>query len=280
MKYEELTLANDFIFSKVMQNKDICKKLLEIILDIKIRDLVYHRAQQSIEDSPDAKGVRLDVYVEDDKNTVFDLEMQAADNYELPKRSRYYQGRIDVSILDKGVDMLYRNLMDSYIIFICMKDVFGAGKHYYRFENICVDEPSIKLHDGAVKIFLIADNDMKDVNGDLSNFLRYLKTGVVCDDYTGQIDKTVRFARRNKKWKEEYRMVNMMEREWESKGREEGLTIGREEGLAKGRMEVLFKYVAGGYIPIEVAAEELKMSVGDFKKAMERDLNKNVGSTS
>ena len=66
----------------------------------------------------------------------------------------------------------------------------------------------------------------------------------------------VRFARRNKDWKEEYRVVNLLEREWKGMGREEG------------RMTVLFKYVANGYIPPEVAAEELNMSVDDFKKAL------------
>lgn len=30
--FEELTLADDFLFCKVMQNKRLCKELLEIIL--------------------------------------------------------------------------------------------------------------------------------------------------------------------------------------------------------------------------------------------------------
>ncbi|MBP5267536.1 MAG: Rpn family recombination-promoting nuclease/putative transposase [Ruminococcus sp.] len=272
MQYEELTLADDFLFSKVMQDKEICKKLLEMILDIKIRDLVYHREQQILEDAPDAKGVRLDVYVEDENNTVFDLEMQATNRDHLPKRSRYYQGRIDVSILDKGVDTLYRDLMDSYVIFICLHDIFNQGRHYYRFENLCVDDPTIRLKDGAVKIFLIAGDEMQDVNGELAGFLRYLKTGAISDDFTRAVDESVRFARRNKDWKEEYRVVNLLEREWKGMGREEGLAEGREEGLAEGReegrMAVLFKYVANGYIPPEVAAEELNMSVDDLKKAL------------
>ncbi len=34
IEYEKLTLANDFIFSKVMGNESLCKKLVEIILDM------------------------------------------------------------------------------------------------------------------------------------------------------------------------------------------------------------------------------------------------------
>lgn len=36
-KYEELTIIDDFMFGKVMRDPKRCKKLLEIILDVKIR---------------------------------------------------------------------------------------------------------------------------------------------------------------------------------------------------------------------------------------------------
>ncbi len=75
MEYEELTLSNDFIFAKVMQNEDLCKKLLEIVLNIKINKIVYHEEQKVLDDSPDGKAVRLDVYVADDNETVYEIEM-------------------------------------------------------------------------------------------------------------------------------------------------------------------------------------------------------------
>lgn len=40
--WEELTIADDFLFQKVMQNEDICKKLLEKILKKKIKAIHYH----------------------------------------------------------------------------------------------------------------------------------------------------------------------------------------------------------------------------------------------
>jgi hypothetical protein len=44
-RYEELTIADDFMFYKVMSDKELCKELLETILDIKIKKLVYHETQ-------------------------------------------------------------------------------------------------------------------------------------------------------------------------------------------------------------------------------------------
>ena len=44
----------------------------------------------------------LEIYVEDDKNTVFNLEMQTTNYEELPKRSRYYQDIIDLKLIEKG----------------------------------------------------------------------------------------------------------------------------------------------------------------------------------
>ncbi len=37
----------------------------------------------------DARSVRLDVYVKDEKEVVYDIEMQVSHTKELPKRSRY-----------------------------------------------------------------------------------------------------------------------------------------------------------------------------------------------
>ena len=89
--WEELGISNDFLFGKVMQNPELCKELLQRILpDLNIERIEYPELQKSIHVDMDAHSVRLDVYVEDDKETVYDIEMQVSDTKELPKRSRYY----------------------------------------------------------------------------------------------------------------------------------------------------------------------------------------------
>lgn len=119
-KYEELDITDPFIFAKVMSEKELCKPLLENILNIKIRDIVYVDYEETIQMTAKSKGIRLDIYVEDDDNTVFNLEMQTTTYKELPKRSRYYQGIIDLNMIEKGES--YDILKESYVIFICTFD--------------------------------------------------------------------------------------------------------------------------------------------------------------
>ena len=130
--WENLGISNDFLFGKVMQNPKLCKELLQRILpDLKIDRIEYPELQKAIRPDADAKSIRLDVYVKDDKNVVYNIEMQASDTKELPKRSRYYQSLMDLQLIDKG--QTYRRLNRSFIIFICLEDIFGHGRHIYTF---------------------------------------------------------------------------------------------------------------------------------------------------
>lgn len=115
--WEDITISNDFLFGKIMQNPQLCKELLQRILPgLEIERIEYPELQKTIKQDVDAKGVRLDVYVKDNKNVVYNIEMQTIDTKGLPKRSRYYQSMIDLQLLDKG-DVSYTSLNRSYIIF-------------------------------------------------------------------------------------------------------------------------------------------------------------------
>lgn len=69
---------------------------------LEIDRIEHPQLQKRIRPDTDAKSIRLDVYVKDDKNTAYNTEMQAADTKELPKRSRYYQGMPDLQMIDRG----------------------------------------------------------------------------------------------------------------------------------------------------------------------------------
>ena len=61
----------------------------------------------------DARSVRLDVYIKDNKNTIYNVEMQTTNPRNLPKRSRYYQGMIDLNLIEKGEN--FNKLNKSYM---------------------------------------------------------------------------------------------------------------------------------------------------------------------
>ena len=115
-KFEDLTFADHYMFEKVLQNKEICKELLERLLKIKIERLEYPEIEKEISPYYESKGVRLDVYVKD-TDKVFDVELQNAIDETLDLRTRYYQSILDMDSLIKGEH--YSELPTSYIIFIC-----------------------------------------------------------------------------------------------------------------------------------------------------------------
>ena len=70
--WEELSISNDFMFGKIMQNPELCKELLQRILpDLKIDHIEYPELQKSIKPDVDARSVRLNVYVQDNKKIVY-----------------------------------------------------------------------------------------------------------------------------------------------------------------------------------------------------------------
>ena len=238
--FKELTLADRFIFYKVMQDKELCRRLLEIVLNVEIERIEYPEGEKTIEVRNEAKGIRLDIYVKDEKATVYNVEMQAARAANLPQRSRYYQNLIDVDLLGRGVD--YRELNRSFVIFICMEDIFHKGRHIYTFENRCREDTELVLGDEAVKIFLNPYSAMDDVTPELGNFLKYLAEGTVTDEYTGKVDAAVETAKRDPRLMVEYMSYYADQadhraelEESRAEGLAEGLEEGREEGLAEGR---------------------------------------------
>mgnify|MGYP002091340184 CR=1 FL=1 len=231
--YEELTLADDFMFCKIMQKERFCKELLEIILGVEIEKLVYHDDQKVFRETIDGKGIRLDVYVKDENHTIYDLEMQTTNTRELPKRTRYYHSTIDRGHLMSGEK--YNKLNDTYVIFICTFDLFGKGYGKYTFKTMCEENKNIKLQDGRYTIFVNASGIVDDKK--LQDFLNYINNGTVGNSkFIQELDREVQKNSSNTLWKEEYNMLLARE--------EMLLEEGVQKGIEKQKQEMYNSFVA------------------------------------
>ncbi len=233
--WEELEIKDDFMFAKVMRDKRICKMLLERLLQTKIRDIVYLDEQKTIDIEKDAKSVRLDVYLEEE-NRVFDLEMETTNKGNLPKRSRYYQGMIDLNTIEKGEN--YKKLKESYIIFICTFDPFHQGKAQYTFENLCLEDKELKLNDGAKKVFFNAKDYINAEDEEVREFLKYVNGEKSDNPFVKEIEDKVAQVKKNEEWRLEYVTLLMRDQENQEIGIEIGKELGREEGI-RGTVSVL-----------------------------------------
>ena len=143
-----------------------------MLLNIQIERLELSQAEKTIDVDFLSKGVRFDVYVKDGTGRCFDIEMQTTDRKNLPKRARYYQGILDISNLNQGFD--YEELHESYIIFLCLDDVFKKGLPIYTFRNVCEEDGKTPLNDGTIKVFCNARKYDKMPTERLRTFFRYL----------------------------------------------------------------------------------------------------------
>ena len=209
--FEDLTLADDFMFGAVMSEEKNLKPLLEYILDIKIKSISYPERQKVIDVNYASKGIRLDVYCEDDKNTVYSIEIQVADKGNLPKRIRYYHDMIDLNIIDKGEN--YKSLKKSFVIFICGYDPFKKDRYMYTFKCQCQEDSSIFLGDDAVSIVLNFHGTVGEINEELKNALHYMAGEQVDNGYAKDLDNAVSKVKANEKWRRDYMTFAMKVRE-------------------------------------------------------------------
>lgn len=256
-EFKDLTFADDFMFAKVMLNEKLCKQLLEIILGVKIRKIRYPEEQKVINPSYDRKSIRLDVYVDDDEGVVYNVEMQTSNPGNIPKRTRYYQGMIDLNLIEKGED--YSKLAKSYVIFICTEDIYGLDKPAYRFENYC-KEYDLPLNDEAYKVILNAScTKLQDT--ELGNFLRFVHTGEPTDKFTDALLNEVNAVKRNEKWEVEYMTLLMRDNE----KKREGIKYGNSQRLVRAVQKNMEKY----NVSLEEACDACDSTVEEYNEAVE-----------
>ena len=284
--WEELTITDDFMFCKVMSDSALCKELLEILLHIKIERLEFQEPQKSLKVTPESRGIRLDVYVKD-SNRVFDIELQTTNERNLELRTRYYQGVMDISELEKGE--LFSNMKESYIIFICMFDPFGADMPIYTVKQTFAENDKLVFDDKTHKIFYNV-KAFEKLSNDIETkaFLEYLYKHQSTSKFTESLERAVYQNRNNQLWRKDYMtLAYNMYRAAEAaaakaaaeavakavaEAREKALKEGREEGIAIGEER-------GISLGITQGAREAKLETAKVLKSAGVSINLIIDST-
>ncbi len=265
--YESLTIKNNFMFGKVMEEPENCVGMLERLTGNTISDDIIINSEKAVKIAVDGKGVRYDVHVQEASKNMYDAEMQQIKNkLVLPKRSRFYQELMDFGYLESGAD--YASLPDSYAIFICTFDPFGRGLCCYSFENVCVDMPDgqqMRLGDGRKILMFNTKGKVRNVSNEAWNFLNYTETGEAADEYTKRLDASVSKARKNKEWRAEYMKNICHEADLKREGHEEGIKEGIKEGHKLGVIETAHNLKAMG-TSVEFIMEATGLSKEEIEK--------------
>ena len=228
---EELTFTDDYMFGYVMRNEEICKGLLERLLNIRIRKLEFPTLQKTISPHYESKGVRLDVYVQDSAR-VFDIEIQNSLDEDLPTRTRYYQSMMDLDLLLKGEQ--YSQLKESFVIFVCKDDFFGEKLPCYTFSNRCHEKLSLELGDKTHKIIFNAAAFEQEKDVEKKSILEYIKNRNYTSDFTQKIHQLVERTKQNQTFRGEYMAWGLAEQDAEKRGYKAGVIDGISQGIEQG----------------------------------------------
>ena len=258
-KWESLTFTDDFIFSRVMHDENICRQVVELILGVRIGKIRYLSAQDEQKTDPDSMRIIMDVFLRDE-NRIINVEVQTGHKKELPKRSRYYQSVADVSTTSTGTK--YRDLPENILIFICTFDPFDRNFPRYTFQYICNEDKRLKLKDGSLRIFLNTKaTELSALDQKLQAFYHYLQGGIAESSLTQEIFSKITTLKNNALERRFYMTLalKLADARYDGydEGLEKGISIGLEQGLERGAfnkaLETAKAFLSYGDSPEKVA---------------------------
>lgn len=247
----EQTLMNNYVFSMVMREPRRIKPLLEHILRKKIKTIRMVEPEKSMKEKFESKGIRLDLYVEDEDGVVYDVEVQTTDQKNLPRRMRYYQGMLDITFFPAGAD--YNLMRKSYVILICNFDPYDDGLYIYTFQNRCDQNHEILFGDDAVKVVVNTKGTKGDISPELKEAIIYLDREEVTGPYSKELDDAVNELKSNEERGQEYMMLMTYGAEREAAGK----YIEKVESIRNWSVE-------GQDIPKAAAAKMIRVTIPVF----------------
>ena len=143
-------IDDDFMNACFDDNIEGTELILRIILnkpDLSVRSVKTQKVMKNLL----GRDIWLDINATDSKNDEFDIEIQRADKGADPKRARYHSSILDAHLLSPSED--FKDLPETYVIFITENDVIGRGKPLYRIERRIEDIDEL-FNDGEHIIYV------------------------------------------------------------------------------------------------------------------------------
>ena len=177
------------------------------------------------------------------------MEIQREDKGADPHRARYHSSVLDVENLDAGQD--FKQLPETYTIFITEKDVYGLGKPIYRIERMNLDTGK-PFGDGEHILYV---NGEYRGDSDIGKLMHDFNC-TDADDMNFEL-----MAERTRYLKENPEGVEQMCKVIEDMRKEE-----REEGIKEGMRMTARRMLADGTLALEKIAKYVGLSLDEVKK--------------
>lgn len=168
---DRLTLFDDDLMAMVFDgNTEATGLLLRIILEQDDIEVISVVGQRELENPVvNGRNIRLDIAAQDRTGKAFDVEVQRNTEGAHFRRARFHSSMQDVRMLKEK--QKFKELLDSYVIFITEKDTMGAGLPMYHI-NRKIEETGEDFSDGSRIIYVNGSYEGDDPIGKLVHDFR------------------------------------------------------------------------------------------------------------
>ena len=210
---QAMNLFDDIFTSVVFKDEGACLHLVRQLMQNPKLNIVAFRTQDAIP-MLISKSPRLDITAEDDKGTLYEIEIQRLEEPAPARRVRYYSSVMDSELLRKGVS--YDKLPEVYLFYLSQKDIWQKGQTVYKLEQSLRFGDELMPYENGLHTLYV--NAAIDDGSNIAKLMQYLKTAKAGDTSQGALSAHVNYlkspegGRAKKKKKKKY---------FTEKGREE-----------------------------------------------------------
>ena len=261
---QNLCMMNNRFLNKMLdENIEAAEIFLRVIMKddtIKVVDVGIQRFIQNLY----GHSAQLDILAQDGLGRYFNVEVQRSDEGAPVRRARYYSSVLDTHFLKPGVD--YKELPDSYVIFITENDVLNKNLPLYNIRRI-IEEDGTAFGDGSHIIYV--NSKIQD-----DTALGRLMQDMYCTDPEKlnykEFAERMRSLKYNKE--DEEKMTDLIE-EYAQKFAKQVAKEATEKTAAetnyKNSVEFAQSLLADG-MSVEFAAKHSKLSLDEVRKLAEK----------
>ena len=261
---KNMTLMDDIFITIFFKNRPEC------VEDILNAVLPFKAAVKSVDTQckfPNVYGhsVTFDIKAVDEDNAAFNIEIQKRSDGANPKRARFYSSMLDIISFEAQED--YKELNDTYVIFITEKDVLGYKKPLYHI-NRTISEADESFNDGS-HILYINTAYNGNANSKITDLIHDFRCTEADKIRNENLRKRFKELKANLTKEEEYEMCELLElriKKEREESHKEGREEGREEGRAENSREIAKTMLLSGDIPVEKIAEYCHLTVEEVNE--------------
>ncbi|MGM9582988.1 MAG: PD-(D/E)XK nuclease family transposase, partial [Phascolarctobacterium sp.] len=190
---QTMNLFDDIFTSVVFKDEGACLHLVRQLMQNPSLNIIDFRTQDDIP-MLISKSPRLDITAEDEKGTIYEIEIQRLEEPAPARRVRYYSSVMDSELLRKGVS--YDKLPEVYLFYISKEDIWHRGQTLYEVhQSLSIGNESMPYDNGLHTIYVNAEIDD---GSDIAKLMQYLKTAKAGDVSQGALSDHVNYLKSHK----------------------------------------------------------------------------------